>query len=694
MKRLSMIMVCLFAMMAASTGLKAQEISILLRPGWNMIGYPFPEAVNLETAFGDFEPMAGDMIESSFGYSEYTSELGWFGEVTSLRPGWGYLYYSNRTESVTIVFSPSSPPVEPITVTTAEPTDITANSAVSGGSITSNDGNYIYVFQKGICWATHPNPMVMNDSFTENGNGAESFTAEMTDLSPNTVYYVRAFAVTLNGTTYGNELNFVTLDNGGNDHEYVDLGLPSGTLWATCNVGANAPEEYGDYFTWGETSIKDWYSWDTYQHCYGIGSTLTKYCNNASYGYNGFTDSLTTLLPEDDAATFNWGSNWRMPTKEEWQELNNNTTCTWTTKNGVYGRLFTSSNGNSLFLPAAGIRDGSSLHHSDWGHYWSSSLYEGDPNYGGMFFFNSEGCNVSDRGRCFGLSVRAVCSSVQSNTPMGAINGKFTINNNGEQVFFSQGNLQYIGSASIPYWKFAENQWDVLGTTSGQNSKDSRVDRDLFGWGTSGWHDSNDPYNVNYQPWSTSTSTVNLNYNSYGYGPSTNMQSPDLTNSSANYDWGVNNPIGNGGNLPNQWRVLTIDEWGYVFNTRTTNSGIRYAKANVNNVNGIILLPDDWDASFYYLSDTNTNDANYSSNTITTSQWSTLEQYGAVFLPAAGDRSETSVINVSSYGFYWSTSYCYSSSAFMVVFNSSNLNSQSYGSRHIGLSVRLARSVD
>ena len=111
-------------------------------------------------------------------------------------------------------------------------------------------------------------------------------------------------------------------------------------------------------------------------------------------------------------------------------------------------------------------------------------------------------------------------------------------------------------------------------------------------------------------------------------------------------------------------------------------------------MNGIILLPDDWDASFYYLSDTNTNDANYSSNTITTSQWSTLEQYGAVFLPAAGDRSETSVINVSSYGFYWSTSYCYSSSAFMVVFNSSNLNSQSYGSRHIGLSVRLARIVD
>ena len=104
--------------------------------------------------------------------------------------------------------------------------------------------------------------------------------------------------------------------NGGNTHAYVDLGLPSGLLWATCNVGANNPQDYGDYFAWGETTPKDFYSWSNYKYCRGY-EQLTKYCTMSDYGYNGYTDNLTTLLPEDDAATVNWGDGWRMPTKEE-----------------------------------------------------------------------------------------------------------------------------------------------------------------------------------------------------------------------------------------------------------------------------------------------------------------------------------------------------------------------------------------
>ena len=100
------------------------------------------------------------------------------------------------------------------------------------------------------------------------------------------------------------------------DHAYVDLGLPSGLLWATCNLGANNPEDYGDYFAWGETQPKDDFSWTNYQYCMGSFNTLTKYCNNPDIGYNGFIDDLTTLLPEDDAATANWGDEWRMPPKE------------------------------------------------------------------------------------------------------------------------------------------------------------------------------------------------------------------------------------------------------------------------------------------------------------------------------------------------------------------------------------------
>lgn len=197
-----------------------------------------------------------------------------------------------------------------------------------------------------------------------------------------------------------------------NGHAYVDLGLPSGLLWATCNVGANHPEEYGAYFAWGETQLKTFYDWSTYRYCTGDGDQLTKYCSNSSFGYNGFTDYLTTLLPEDDAATTNWGDGWRMPTKEEWDELENNTTVTWTTQNGVNGRLFTASNGNSLFLPAAGgcCWGGELDDVGYFGYYWSSSLIFDAP-YGARFFvFSSGSCSVYYNLRYCGHSVRPVRS--------------------------------------------------------------------------------------------------------------------------------------------------------------------------------------------------------------------------------------------------------------------------------------------
>ena len=181
-------------------------------------------------------------------------------------------------------------------------------------------------------------------------------------------------------------------------NDYVDLGLPSGLLWATCNVGANAPEEYGDYFAWGETMPKDVYKWDTYQ--YGDGSTFTKYSGS---------DGLTTLLPEDDAATANWGSSWRMPTVEDWEELYNNTTVTWTTQNGVNGQLFTGSNGNSLFLPAAGYRYLSDLYDAgSSGYYWSSSLVTDNPDVAWDLYFGLGDCAVNGCYRYYGPSVRAV----------------------------------------------------------------------------------------------------------------------------------------------------------------------------------------------------------------------------------------------------------------------------------------------
>ena len=401
---------CFLAVMMASLSAKAQDITITLLPGWTWISYPKAEAMDIPTALGDFVPMEGDIIKSQFSSTSYTNGQ-WLGRLMQFSPGMGYHYYSMRGEPVSFVFASTAPQ---LTVTTAEPTEITVTSAISGGSIVSNDGDYIYVLQKGICWATHPNPKIMDDFFTENGSGSESFTAEMTVLIPNTEYYVRAYVVTLNGTCYGDELSFTTLDDGSNDHEYVDLGLPSGLLWATCNVGADNPEDYGDYFAWGETQPKDIYNWSTYQHCMGDNDMLTKYCSNSSYGYNGFTDNLTTLLPGDDAATANWGSGWRMPTKEEWQELYNNTTDTWTTQNGVNGHLFTASNGNSLFLPATGCRYyGTLFYGGSCGFYWSSSLYT-NPDHAWYFYFDSGNYNVYVETRNYGITIRPVRVGLQN----------------------------------------------------------------------------------------------------------------------------------------------------------------------------------------------------------------------------------------------------------------------------------------
>ena len=280
------------------------------------------------------------------------------------------------------------------------------------------------------------------------------------------------------------------------------------------------------------------------------------------------------------------------------------------------------------------------------------------------------GCVMWDPNRHNGCSVRAVRSSAQSTAPTGAIDGKFTINASGDQVYFSQGNLQYIGSASTPYWKFADNQWDYL---TGQNNSNQNVDRDHFGWGTSGYNHGA----VCYQPWSTSTSDSAY----YAYG----KYSYNLNAKNGQADWGYN-PISNGGNQPNQWRTLTGNEWQYIFNTRETNSGIRYAKANVNEVNGVILLPDNWESFFYMLNNTNSSDANFSSNVINTSEWSTLELYGAVFLLSAGFDGY--------YGEYWSSSYVNSSHAFSVSFRDTYLFPKIGDYRHNRVSVRLVRVVE
>ena len=215
------------------------------------------------------------------------------------------------------------------------------------------------------------------------------------------------------------------------EYEYVDLGLPSGTLWATFNVGATKPEEFGDYFAWGETVPKTTYNWETYKHCNGAPDQLIKYCGKSKSGYKGFTDKLFILQPIDDAATANWGEEWRMPITDEWNELRENTTSIWTTLNGVKGLLFTARNGNKLFLPAAGNREGNTLRHDDEGRYWSSTYpYWMDSQSSRLAPYCSicpDGCYRSSvYPRSVGFSVRPVRSGTgiaERNTQRGGLRG-------------------------------------------------------------------------------------------------------------------------------------------------------------------------------------------------------------------------------------------------------------------------------
>ncbi len=188
-------------------------------------------------------------------------------------------------------------------------------------------------------------------------------------------------------------------------HESVDLGLS--VKWATCNVGANAPEALGDYYAWAETETKGDYTWRNYKYCEGSSTTLTKYCVGNSYGKS---DNLSVMENSDDVATLQWGKQWRIPTDAEMTELRQKCSWTWTTLNGVAGYEVKGKNGKTIFLPAAGSRQGEeSVFVGAQGIYstrttckdYSFSVYD--------ICFDEQKVERVDISRRFGVSVRPVC---------------------------------------------------------------------------------------------------------------------------------------------------------------------------------------------------------------------------------------------------------------------------------------------
>ena len=233
----------------------------------------------------------------------------------------------------------------------------------------------------------------------------------------------------------------------------------------------------------------------------------------------------------------------------------------------------------------------------------------------------------------------------------GLKSGKFSISKD-KQVYFSKGNLQY--QAATNTWRFAEHQWDMLGKDNKLISNTNYEWIDLFGWGT-----GNDP------------TKHNIAYKEYAY-----------------FDWGTN-IISNGGYVTNLWRALTKDEWEYLIKKRQTESGIRFAKAQINGVNGLLVLPDNWDESFYALRETNKTDSKFTSNIISLIDWKRVENAGAVFLPAAGIRDVTLMSKIGTRGCYWSKTYEDSQDAYFLWIGEKDVNPVSTMRRYTGASVRL-----
>ena len=517
-------------------------------------------------------------------------------------------------------FTTSDPSVP--TVTTYI-NSVSNNSATAGGRVVDN-GN-AEVTEVGFCWGTSHNPTIDGShSHQSDFLYLNNFSLKINDLNEGTTYYLRFYAINRKGIGYSEEVSFTT----------------------DCFINAKAlPDGYGTV------------SGDGIFH---VGQTCT-----------------LTAVSSEFSNFINW-------TKDDAIVSTDSIFSFTVTEPALYVANFQFY--NCTITVNANPTEGGTVSGGDSYISGQQCTVTATANEGFCFAgWIEDGIKVSvDFDYSFTVTRDRVLEAFFVPIPIGVIDGLFTINEADDQVFFSQGNLQYIGSNNT--WKFADNQWDIIGESQGNNEQGTT--RDLFGWGTSGYnHGANC-----YQPWSTSQNDDDYwVYGNYTY---------NLYDQTGKADWGYN-AISNGGNQENSgWRTLTKDEWEYLFNTRTTASGIRYAKACVNGVNGVILLPDSWLFDYYTLYSTDIEDTDYTTNIIDVIDWNMfLEPYGCVFLPAAGYRMGIELYDVGSHGVYHTSSnYNYDFLNIFYIWQYSFAFNDSFllcgdGGRHTGQSVRLVRDA-
>lgn len=518
------------------------------------------------------------------------------------------------------------------TVITEPVVENTQTTAICSGKIISEGSSPVK--QYGFCWSTSPNPNINNNHTTNNSNENE-FCDTLTNLSPNTHYFVCAYAINSEDIGYGEIIDFCTTNTNMfsitvscNPTEGDVAGGGTYPEGSECTVKAIAKAHY-DFKNWSENDSEV--------------STIADY---------------PFIVDHDRSLVANFSK------KQYHIEA-----TAYPTEGGRIKGCEDYSYGDTCILHAI-AKDGFIF------DKWTENgidIPNSQSGYEFIFIVNES------------RSLTAVFDEVP--TLLGCINGVYSVSES-KKVFFARGNLQYKASTST--WQLAPNQYDIIGNRNNNISETYNGWIDLFGWATSGYHNPSDPNNVNYHPWSHSSELS-------GYGPSN--ASGELTGNLANYDWGIYNQIttANGNSTGNMWRTLTKDEWNYVFNERhaSTVNGIpdaRFAKAYVNDIFGVILFPDDYTHPTGVEQPTGINEEpNWNENNYNIAEFELMQAAGAVFLPATGKRYGTDV-NELNIGHYWSVTYNNMTTAFELRFNQNSLLVTTRN-RCDGLSVRLVCPV-
>ena len=578
--------------------------------------------------------------------------------VAGLAPGTTYYIRAYATNSAGTSYGSQISFVTPElpAVTTASITNIGVGTATCGGVVTSDGG--AAVTARGVCWSTSQNPTIA-DNVTSDSNGAGAFVSSMTGLVSGTTYYVRAYATNIVGTGYGTEQIFTSLQ------------LPIVQTGVVTNVLDTSAVFSGTVVSAGDSNVvARGFCWSTLPN-----PTINDSITIDSNGLGAYTDtvmslSLGTTYYVRAYATGALGTGYG-------QEVIFATLGTPTVVTDSVSRITTAS---AVFHGNVTFNGGDSV--SSRGFCWNTFP---NPTTADNVVTSGSGTgnfrtNVSQLSPGTVYYVRAFATNIYgtgygNQIVISTVNPVFSVSPL-RAVGFSTGNLQYttVGSHATAdstmrgTWRFALRQYDTLGAANALISDTNSGWIDLFGWGTSGFN--------NRHPYLNTTSII-----AYDNG------NADL--SKTNYDWGTFNAVLNGGNQPGQWFTLNKEEWQYLLEGRD-GAASKKGYATVCGVPGIMLLPDSW-SNPIGTSFITGNGNGFATNVYNALQWSVMESYGAVFLPAAGYRYDsTGVTGVGTHGHYWTSSADSNSVTHYVSFSLDRTGITAYHNSQ-GRSVRLVR---